>query len=1002
MKRISLTFYPACFVSPKITLFLILLFLSVSSHAEIKSPASGAEKVVEVIGNLFSTKIIEINESDLQVANSGVSVSGTATFFRSEKASVEVRMSGTNIQTFIANFGGNVSLKPKHFSELTDQKIDKWLPGSLEKGVFIKSVTFTFKPEGNKLTTMNLELGIADTWQPVAAMPLEISSITGEYEIRNYSGPGKKQNIFRLHGKSKIGSSIIDLTGETNRASADWTFTAALASIPLSDLLNNLIEKSQFPLNELPSGVLALDIKQANVILKPQQKSLSLTGNSTYGEIEANISPVNQKKNAPMGYMIGYGLPAGFPFGNIHSVLTPLEKIELENTALVISSEARSESGLAAIQRMGVDARLNRGVNILAKYDLRPSGLDRLLKIEKINIRGAFSNNPNDLLLSGDVDTNIPLGSHATFRKIVLNLKPAPGKMEASLGGEIDLQVKQDKLLFRANAGVNAMTQALFVEAALDGAWNNPLDIKGMRLEDLWMRMDLSFRTVPIPMPGVGLSGIMKIKDFEGDLTMYVNPAIPSESMLDAGLNELNMQAILESFVSEQVKRNIPKEMTNIVGNFSLKNARLTVVPNPAGITINNKTYDPGFKVKGDAKIQELHVSLAMSVDYNDGVAAYGELQPIVYGSMFKLTGSRGNPNPLLDLTLNATAPPKVRATGLVHLMGLQAETDIYLNDQGFDFFIAGKIHNSFEASLNVKGSNLKQAPGFYIKAEMKQDLMDYITREASKEIDQATKDTQADFRNAQADIVKWNKELDRLNPLIEERKAKVQKARDKDMAKVKAAEDAVEKARLSVQSLQSSIDGKHNDIKVIDDIVNAKKRWIDSAPNFVEKGVRSTKSAPFFTEQAALRAAKMTEIAGLETSKASANITLTGARESLKAIQHLSNFTPIELDPSIAPLIASQKSAQGSLKAAGLVLKGAEFASVGTLKATKYIVENGPHQVVKINYAMFEGKLDVVNDGFVRMRLKGTFANDPLDTTIEINLKNPLKDIIKFADGLL
>ena len=61
MKRISLTFYPACFVSPKITLFLILLFLSVSSHAEIKSPVSGAEKVVEVIGNLFSAKIIEIN-----------------------------------------------------------------------------------------------------------------------------------------------------------------------------------------------------------------------------------------------------------------------------------------------------------------------------------------------------------------------------------------------------------------------------------------------------------------------------------------------------------------------------------------------------------------------------------------------------------------------------------------------------------------------------------------------------------------------------------------------------------------------------------------------------------------------------------------------------------------------------------------------------------------------------------------------------------------------------
>ena len=50
----------------------------------------------------------------------------------------------------------------------------------------------------------------------------------------------------------------------------------------------------------------------------------------------------------------------------------------------------------------------------------------------------------------------------------------------------------------------------------------------------------------------------------------------------------------------------------------------------------------------------------------------------------------------------------------------------------------------------------------------------------------------------------------------------------------------------------------------------------------------------------------------------------------------------------------------------------------------------------------MFEGQLGAVSDGFVRMRFKGTFANKPFDKIAEVHLRNPLNDVIKFADGFL
>jgi hypothetical protein len=320
--------------------------------------------------------------------------------------------------------------------------------------------------------------------------------------------------------------------------------------------------------------------------------------------------------------------------------------------------------------------------------------------------------------------------------------------------------------------------------------------------------------------------------------------------------------------------------------------------------------------------------------------------------------------------------------SGKATVLKLVAESDMMLSDKGFDLYMNGKFFDLFQAKLQVAAGSTKDGAGYHVKATMDSDLQKYISDIASAEIDKATKDSQKAFRDAQTTLTQKQKEVSTLNVEIEKQRGIVKAERDKDCEKFNDAKEKVAKDRKKVKNLKEDIEDKEDKIKSL-------KKAIDK--DF-------TKAADNCVKIAKLQ----TEIVGLETAKATANGVLKASEKVLEALGSGCDMTPIDLDPRIAGLITARETADKSLQAAKVVVEGTGALTGGSLKATKYIVEKGTTGVVTITYAYFESKLSAADGGMVSMKVKGTYAGEPLDKAFMINLPSPKATVEAFAHELL
>jgi len=490
-------------------------------------------------------------------------------------------------------------------------------------------------------------------------------------------------------------------------------------------------------------------------------------------------------------------------------------------------------------------------------------------------------------------------------------------------------------------------------------------------------------------------------------MLVFLNANNPSESAIDAGFNKVSLKAVLEEFCDEQTLSKIPNDIRNTILNVSMEDVRLTVAARP--ITVMNKDFDPGFRIKGTAAIGDIAgANLDVQVGY-EGIDASAGIKKISHPPFFELKGARGKEDPTIQIVAKADKESKVMVSGSATLLGLTAEADMLLNDKGFDLYARGKIFDAFEAKLEVSGSRVTDGGSFRVAATMEQNFMAYVTENASKEIDKATKDTQEDISYAQGEITKEQNKLKVLEVEINKQKKIVQGERDRDLANIRTAKADVERERLKVQKIQNDINSAHSAIatakKKISQI-KVKPRKIDSAESFFgavgDAVVQTVESTPEFAKQSAIITAKGTEIAALETAKETADLALTATRETLGLMNDIGDKVPIEMDPRVAGLIASKETANAAMETAKGVLEAAKVVGVGSLSAAKWIVENGPQNVVNITYAHFETKLSAAHGGSITVHFKGTFAGEPMDEKFTINFENPLDSVQDFAESLI
>lgn len=935
----------------------------------------------ESVGTLLDGKNdFSVERYDVSKKGEGYHLEGTGTIMGNPGITLAADFASlTQLSSLSAVFPPNSTLSNKSQKTLTGERITKRAPKDIAGSLSAHSFTMGFS--GKKVSSLELIMN-SSPWRLIDQTDISMKDIQVSFRVDNPTAKNPRITS-RISGNIPFSNSLVALTGEGGNSREDWTFSGDVNNIQVGGLINSTgLDRPQ----EIPAEIWKFGISNGKMFVALGRKTFSLQGLSDLGQVEFQASP--DSKGKTLQYMLGFSPPQDFRFSSINPDFSMLDNLKLTNTALVLAS-ARQVSNLALFQHLGQSPTVDRGLTLLSSYriDQVSPELSRLMGQSNLLLRGTLSNKVAEMKLEAELNTNIHFDDrgNVVMKGVVFTMRPTPSNMKISLGGMMDVKANQDLLHFRANVGVDVTNLTLTAEGFMEGEWSNPFGLSpGVHIADLGLGFGVTFKTTPIPLPTLAMAGKLKVGNsrspkFSGDVAVAIDPSNPLNCMVDAGFNRIAFSDIIEACASGTP---VPADLRNTISSISIDDARLTVVPNPAGMVLFNKTYDHGYLIQGKANMGKQYIQIKVDVGDN-GVEAFGGMSAIRHDPYFVLTGSRGEPNPFMYINLKKGEKNGLRVTGRAQVLGLVAETDMTLHDRGFDLYMNGQIFHVFHASLALSGGDISNGNDFYVKATMKNDLFDYITRKASMEIDRATQKTQEDIIAAQQTLTNEQKKLNGLYKEVERQRAIVRGERERDCKKVSDAETAVTSAQNSVNSLNGQISSVNKTISNLKS--EMKKNPLKVPENTAKIGYYGT------------------QLAGLETAKATAWASLEAAKYTLKGIGVVCDKTPIDIDPRVAGLVTAIESSKLTIEGAKLVLEGGKIIGVGSLGAAKWIVEKGnPLGVVNITYAEFESKLNVANSGMVAMKVKGTFAGKPLDTSFSFNFNSPQATVEAWARSLV
>ena len=203
-----------------------------------------------------------------------------------------------------------------------------------------------------------------------------------------------------------------------------------------------------------------------------------------------------------------------------------------------------------------------------------------------------------------------------------------------------------------------------------------------------------------------------------------------------------------------------------------------------------------------------------LNIDQGSGIVVKGDIDNIVLGSIFKLTGSAGKPKASLLADLRLGQSTSVDISGAVELLGISREVAISISDTGFLFTTVDKIFDLFEAALVVSGSDMVNGDGIMIKATMQNDLFDYLSDKASAAIEAAAKEAMGELEDAQRDVNRAQADVNKLNTSITAMRHTIEAERVRDSKRLRVAQNAVQREQNKVNSLNQQIRNMRNTIQ--------------------------------------------------------------------------------------------------------------------------------------------------------------------------------------------
>ncbi|NNF34272.1 MAG: hypothetical protein HKN68_09190, partial [Saprospiraceae bacterium] len=496
---------------------------------------------------------------------------------------------------------------------------------------------------------------------------------------------------------------------------------------------------------------------------------------------------------------------------------------------------------------------------------------------------------------------------------------------------------------------------------------DDPMGIKGLSVADLGIQMGASFTTAPVLLPNIALAGKIDIGKFSGEAVVAFDTRNPSKSMIAASYNKIMLWDLINITTSKKLQQKIPKGIKKTLESFYTENVNMEIVPFP--LEVLEKHYDAGFRMEGAISVAGLKGEAAFDLDYDEGVSASGKVDPIDL-KILKFKGAGKNAKPGFALELRKSKTPKLGLNGSVYLLGLQAETEVKLLDNGFQFEVGGKIFDLFKGQIKAHGTDLSKAGDIGLNVKLENEFSGFLEREAIKIIERSTSKAIKNLSKAQKNITKAQTNINNLDTEIKLVRKIVEDDQAKDRKKINKAKSNVKAAQNKVNKIDKKIKAKRKEYKKLKKHQHIKKTAIN------------------------------TQIATLKASKATATAALNSAQFVLNGMMKL-NVNP-DADPRMVSLYASQKSAIIALEAAKLYLENLKKTLGFTGEVGTFIIDKGADALIRVKKASFAGNLGTLHGAKVDLKLEVEWMKKKHKLRVKYDFKDMKSSLSLLVDMLM
>ncbi len=951
---------------------LISIFFLWTNFLVAHPTVNTQEALKTELSKIFASKNFSIESVKTDVAKKRIY--GVGTFFQQKEVKFEAQYEGSEaILSFRATMPNKAKVKVsnKKLKSLAGQDLKKLVPAALKKAIYLEQFGFTIAKGTKQIEALQFQFSTLQNWELFTSTKLTLGQIKISFNVVHPTQKEKRKLTGQLTGQTKIGNVALDITGVLQAQKENFELIGTTQAVQLKESLQALCGRTEIQGIKIPAAIFDLQLNTVQVNLLPYQKTINLNANSNWGLVNVFVKQKNKTKkdNSKTDYIITINTPKDFRLSKLNSKLKGLDRIPVGNQKIVISSAKKSKKESAKIPSLSqLATKLKKGCNYITALDLTKLKLDHLLGIKKLIVVSALSDQLTNIVLEGELGADLPLGPTTKLSGAIFRLKPSPKDFAISLLGTMDAQLDQDLLNFKGGVELGLTDQSLNFLAIMQGNWNNPLGAKGLVMSDVGLQVGASFTTAPVLLPNVGLKGDIKVGNFTGAGALAFDTRNPSKSMMAVSFNKLILMDLLDLVVDPKITKKLSKGMKKTLREFYLQDVKMEVVPQD--IEVLGKNYAAGFRTEGGISLAGLTGAAKIDINYKNGMLLAGEVEPIDL-KVFELRGANGKKKPQLHLDLRKGKTPKVLVNGLVNMLGLEAQTDVELLDNGFRFMIGGKIFNVFDGVIEAKGSDLKKAGGMGLKVKMKNDLLNFVDQGITNFVSDKTKSAIKDLTKAQAAIKDAEKSVANWEKKINEKRKVVRKEQAQKRKKYEAAKKKVNQA-------QKKVNGLNKEIKQLKKKIKAKnKAW--QAP---EKAVLVSRLGTVYASHKLAWAA------------------LEGAKKVLDGFKGL-NTNP-DLDIRVSSLIVKKGTAMGTLKGARGVLEGLKFTLGVTGKAGLFIVNQGKEMLVNIRKAKFEGGLQGLSGGQVKLDTELEWLGKKHKIKFDFNFNNPAKAVKAMAKELL